>query len=738
MPRNLSVRARLVALMLAGMLPMGIAALATIYGLYAEEKRSFEQQVLGTTRALSLVVDQELARRESLLKTLALSPTLARGDLEAFYRYARQVAPDVDNVIVLSDLAGQQLLNTRRPFGAAGLPRTSFDGLGADRAATVVSDLYYAPFGKAHSFAVRVPVMVDSELRYHLSMGGFASHLQEVLEGQNLPSTWFGSVVDRQGHIVARSRNGNAIVGMRVSDTTLAQMGGRREGSLWATSREGQHVFATYTTSERHGWRFIIGIAETEVTGTLNRAVGRFAGAALLLTSVAVGLAWWMGRAIAEPVESIGRAARALGAGQPVQARPTGLKETDTVLAAMQQASEGILHASRTMAQQVQAAVAQAERAQAVVLQSQRMEAIAHLTGGIAHDVNNLLMVIGTNVHLLRRQSASALGEKSLAAIQRSVSAGARLTRQLLTFARRQPVSPQRLDLNGALPGLLELIQPAVGSDIAVRTRLADAPVPVVLDLHELELALLNLALNAKDAMPSGGELEVAVGREVATAAGDPDHAVLSVRDQGHGIAPEHLARVFEPFFTTKPAGSGTGLGLSQVFGMCEQAGGSVRITSEPGRGTTVTLRFPVHHGGSDTPTPSDTAPHDETLDARVLLVEDNTDVREATREVLVTAGVHVTTAVDAEEALRRVDERTFDVVLSDIRMPGALNGIDLAERLRASHPSLGVLLHSGYTDQLQRAQALGLTVLQKPSAPESLLRALRQAVHRAGPGRPA
>jgi len=729
LPR-LPVRVRLFLLVLAVMLPIGVAALVTIYGLYQEERRAFEQQVMGMTRAMSLVIDRELARRESLLRTLSHSPTLTRNDLEAFYLYAKQVAPTNEVAIVLSDLEGQQILNTRRPYGTTSLPTTVFKGLRTDPLATVVSDLYFAPFGKAFSFAVEVPVVRDGQVRYYLSLGGYASHLQKVLQSQGLPPTWIGSVIDRRGQIVARTINPEQLVGRFVPDDMRAQLKTRREGGFWTVSVDGRSVFASFSVTQPYGWGFVIGVPESEVKGALSKAVARFVVAALLLTALAMFLALWMARSIVGPVERIKAAADALGRGERVHAQPTGLVETDEVLQAMDRASLAIQGAAQTLERQVQEALARAERAHAVVAHSQRMEAIAHLTGGIAHDVNNLLMVVGTNAHLLQRKLAGQGADRFIATIQRAVDNGSRLTRQLLTFSRRQALAPEVVNLADRLPETLSLVKPAVGSGIDVELDVQDRPLCVEVDLGELELALLNLAVNAKDAMTDGGRLTIRARRDIADPAGPM--VLVEVQDTGSGIPPEHLARVFEPFYTTKPPGQGTGLGLSQVFGLCQQAGGRVTIDSAVGRGTTVRLHLPEKAHASVAPPPPgpDAA---QRLHARVLLVEDNDDVREATQRILEEAGAEVVAAGQADRAweLLQADGR-FELVLSDIRMPGSMSGIDLAERVQRHHPNLPVLLFSGYTDRLDRAQALRLPVLQKPVQPAALLAALRQCLARA------
>lgn len=371
-------------------------------------------------------------------------------------------------------------------------------------------------------------------------------------------------------------------------------------------------------------------------------------------------------------------------------------------------------------------------KAERALMQSQKLEALGQLTGSVAHDFNNLLAVVSNNAFLIERQTAIEKVGPMAAAIRRAVTTGTQLTRQLLAFSRHQPVRPQDVDLNEVLPNLVELLRTTVGSHITVTLHRAAELRPVRVDAAELELALINLALNARHAMPQGGKLTL-VARNVAPgeldgAGADKPHVMISVADTGSGIAPEVLGRVFEPFFTTKPEGQGTGLGLSQVYGTCTQVGGTARIESHVGVGTTVMMYLPA----AERHTPA-TAPRrvpDEPLNCRLLLVEDNAELAQATLSLLASFGVQVAHAADAEEALRRLapPDHGFDIVLSDVVMPGPLNGLALAQRLRLQHPSLPVVLMTGYTSEIHKALAAGFLVVSKPFVPEDLLNALAAA----------
>ncbi len=378
----------------------------------------------------------------------------------------------------------------------------------------------------------------------------------------------------------------------------------------------------------------------------------------------------------------------------------------------------------------LRAEVDRRNKAEDALRQAQKLEAIGRLTGGVAHDFNNLLMVVNSNAHLLARLVPASATSAPLAAIRRAVTSGERLTRQLLSFARRQALRPEVIDLRARMPMLRELIEPAVGARVRIQEAVAADVAPVVVDVSELELAVLNLAINARDAMPHGGTLTVFARN--ASAAELPDgtvpHVVLGVSDTGTGIPLELQERVFEPFFTTKASGRGTGLGLSQVYGLCAQAGGVARLDSTPGRGTTVLMLFPA----SAEPVTAEPglAPSSRLPSGlRVLLVEDDPDVAAATVPLLQGLGCAVCHLPDGDSALERlaVDAAAFDVVLSDVVMPGRVGGIGLAMAVAERHAGLPVLLMTGYTAELDRARAQGLRVVAKPCAPDTLVAAIAE-----------
>ena len=371
--------------------------------------------------------------------------------------------------------------------------------------------------------------------------------------------------------------------------------------------------------------------------------------------------------------------------------------------------------------QRLEEETARRTRTELALAQSQKLETVGQLAGGVAHDFNNLLMIVGNNLHLLRRRGAQS-GERELAAIERAVGTGARLTRQLLSLSGRQALAPERIALQERLPTMLSLVRAALPGPIELQAEVAPDTAAIMVDAAELELALINLALNARDAMEGRGRLTISV----RNAAGE---VAIEVADEGSGMEAAVLERVGEPFFTTKRAGKGSGLGLAQVRSMCRAAGGRMEIDSRPGAGTRVRLLLPRAAVQETAALDAMAAARRTELHCTLLLVEDNDALATTTAAVLESLGCQVRRVENARLALDAVDAASFDVVLSDIEMPGRIDGIELAARLGARQPPLPVVLMSGYAARIDQARARGLEVLAKPCSPAVLRAAIAAAL---------
>ena len=367
------------------------------------------------------------------------------------------------------------------------------------------------------------------------------------------------------------------------------------------------------------------------------------------------------------------------------------------------------------------------QAAEGALKQAQRLEALGQLTGGVAHDFNNLLMVVGGSARKLKRTNKDPAELRSLQMIDAAVQKGEGLTRKLLAFSRQQSLSPEVIDLPDCISKLRGVLEQSVPGDIEIKMNMPTCPVFVRVDPGELEIALLNLSLNARDAMPGGGRINITI-RTVSAATEEGsggafgETAVIEFADNGCGIPESVQERIFEPFFTTKAVDKGTGLGLSQVYGFVQQSNGTIAVSSEVGRGTTFHLSLPVC-------TEKPKAKPAELIDtasknigpATVLLVEDHPDVSIVARDYLEQYGCKVIEANSAEKAVETLNGRhDIDLVLSDIVMPG-MSGLELGRLVREYHPEIPVILASGYSDKAAVATSEGFALIRKPYSPETL-----------------
>jgi PAS domain S-box-containing protein len=367
------------------------------------------------------------------------------------------------------------------------------------------------------------------------------------------------------------------------------------------------------------------------------------------------------------------------------------------------------------------------EQAQAALFQSQKMEAVGQLTGGIAHDFNNLLTVIVNNLDLLTRGARDARETRLIESAQRAAERGAKLTQQLLAFSRRQPLQPSLHNPKKLIEGFEAVLRRACGEMIKLQFSMPTRIRSVNVDAPQFEAALLNLVVNARDAMPEGGKLTITVNNAVlkeheAVSSGlrPGPYVSISVRDTGHGMTPEVVSHIFEPFFTTKEVGKGTGLGLSQVYGFVNQSGGHVDVNSTPGEGTKFTMLLPAQEDGEDAPEEQNAGvarPAKETA-GTVLIVEDEPAVLEVASDIFDSLGYDVLTASDANEAIEVLGRDVhIDVMFSDVVMPNGMNGVELSRKARELRPTMKILLASGYPMSALPSEGLGegMSFISKP-----------------------
>ena len=493
------------------------------------------------------------------------------------------------------------------------------------------------------------------------------------------------AMFNREGHIYARWPSPTPGAARMGADIPLMHqiLSGREVGTLTGTSSDGEQRLISYRrVSEAYPLYVGAGMSITALRMALWKD-----SAVLLAFGVAPSLAFWFA------IRTAARRAR---------------------LAA---------DAARQLAIQTTSR----RKAEEALIQAQKLEALGRVAGGVAHEFNNALMVISANTHLLGVKSGP---NRRLDSIKRAVDSATQLTRQLLSFTRRQALAPQPVGPEQALAAVAPLLAPVLGGRIALDVDVEPGLPSICVDAAEMELALVNLAINARDAMPSGGNFRIEARRADDGADGAPAVSI-AVTDNGCGIAPENMQKVFEPFFTTKEVGAGNGLGLSQVRNFCERGGGSVQIESEVGFGTTVTLRLPalaadraVAASGQDEAAMLPPGKH-------VLLVEDDDLVASGLVPTLETFGCRVERVDRAAGALAWIERQAAlpDVMVSDVRMPGQMDGLGLARVLRVRFAELPVLLITGYADGLTDIEKEHFPVLPKPCTAEALQAALARLV---------
>ncbi|MGY1952766.1 ATP-binding protein [Pseudomonas pergaminensis] len=407
--------------------------------------------------------------------------------------------------------------------------------------------------------------------------------------------------------------------------------------------------------------------------------------------------------------------------------------------AAVREGLAAFTELNATLEQRVLERTTALTQAEAALHQSQKLEAIGQLTGGVAHDFNNLLTIIRSSVDFLRQPGLSEeRRQRYMGAVSDTVERASKLTSQLLAFARRQPLNPEVFDVGERVKNIGEMLESVTGARIHVQVQLPEHPCHVRVDASQFETALINIALNARDAMEGQGTLTLRVVKVDAMPRirGDGEarqpFVSISLADTGSGIPGDAVERIFEPFFTTKAVGKGTGLGLSQVFGFAKQSGGNVDVASNPGQGSVFTLYLPeAAPQAMPSEQPQDDAlPTHDAAQRHILIVEDNLEVGRFATQILQDLGYQTTWATDAEQALALAgaDALAFDGIFSDVVMPG-MTGVTMAKLLRQRRPDLPVVLTSGYSEELADSGYEGFEFLPKPYSADQVARALARAM---------
>jgi len=676
----------------AALLALCVLAPLAIYAAYNAwlalqgRQANLTQQSTAGVQALVENIDRQIATGLEEAGTLAAAPALdpvsgRPANLQVFEEVARRTTqrhPEwLDVVLRAPD--GRWIFSTRPDDDAA--HRQAEDQPSFERAVAtgqpVVGDIVKGKRGK-WGIPLRAPVVRGGKVAYVVTVVLDQKAVRQTLSSLRMPGPWVTFVVNARGHVVARlPDDGGLSLGNPISPqgrAARAQGGGGAYRGLMLGGGESQTF---YWLSPLSNWSAHAAIARSVWEAPLRRMLLTMLGGFVtcLLLAAALGVLW--------------------------------LRDYEL-----------------------------RRRQAAAVELATRVDALGRLTGGVAHDFNNLLTVIRGNTDILgRRVKGQAQAERPIAAIRAATERAAKLTRQLLVFARGGPAEPVPVDLTRKVLDLLGSMSQLVGAEVVIETDFEPGLPAVSVDPLQLEAALLNLAANARDAMDGAGMLYLRLRRS-------GDWVTLQVRDQGPGFDPSILPRVFDPFFTTKPVGQGTGLGLSQVYGLVTGAGGRVEAANAPGGGAMVTLAFPPVETPAPAPEADAQAASAQAISAQavsspaagsgsatVLLVDDNDAVRATTAAYLRDAGLAMLEAADAAQALRVLDAGAVDAVISDIVMPGEMDGMGLADAIRATRPGLPVLLVSGFSERTAVAHARGFPVINKPYGLPELERRLRLLV---------
>lgn len=739
------IRNQLLLLVLSILLPAMLASALAVAYVYREKQDFEERSMSESARALAFLVQDQLQFKESVLRTLSHSPSLQRGDLSLFYQYANSASSSLGNTITLTDENGRQLFNTRRPLGDAVPPsrHPDIDALmqqqGADK--TLVSDLIIGQISKQQNFVVQIPVIANNDRRYFLLMTSHSSRIQEAISKQNFPPSWIVTVVDRKGSILARSHDPQQHIGRTIRQGTRNALAGAQRGIHDSANYDDTPVKVFFHRVANSDWSVMISVPKSELRAVPLRAAAFLGGILLLLLGGAVAAAHWFTARAYRPVESLGLAAEQLGQGLEVSYTPQGMQEIDAVGKQLVEASLQIRQATQRLEQRVAQAVAQTEQAQQALQRSQKLEALGRLTGGIAHEFNNLLQTLVTALQVAKLISNQERVQSLLDTCRKAVDRATTLTSKLSAFGRLQESKQITIDLNEQIRVFENLIKSILPSNIELNLQLEDNLWPVTLDTVQLELALLNIAINARDAMPNGGVFTVKTSQRHMDNPPDGlpagEYVRICLDDTGQGMSPEVLAKALDPFFTTKEIGKGSGLGLPQAYGFARQSQGTLVLASQQGKGTTVEIILPrASETAAESSSSADPVQPHAIHGGSVLFVEDDPLVREAVAPALGNAGFAVRVAASADEALAMLEsDNKVNVLFSDIMMPGQLNGIGLARTVQERYPDIKVILATGYTDQLVHQE--GITLISKPYETSEVVRLLQEAID-AEPGQPS
>ena len=772
-PFRLGLRARILALLLIAVLPaIGIQTFNE-YDLRQARERDIRQQVVQITKQFGEEMGELREGARQLLLTLGQLPAVRQQDGTGCSTFFANLQTQYANYAVLgaADLHGSVFCSSAPGGKFPSVAQDEFFKRAIERDGLAVGNYWVDPVTgqKEIHFATRFTDK-DGHVAGAVFAGLDLNWLVEHLKGRGLSPSSSILIADRLGNIVARLPNPEALVGKNMRKTHEAIMDGATAGWEEARGVDGIERIFGYVPAQLPPYDFFLsaGQSKAEAVAPIDRATKLGIGLIAVGVVLAASLAWYGGRIFIErPVDSLLEATRQwrngdyshrvriADSGSEIGALGGAFNEMADALAArdrsQRQAEEQLRALNTTLEERVARRttelaganrllldeIKERERAQSELMHAHKIDAIGQLTSGIAHDFNNLLTAVIGNLTVARRRTQDERSIRALDTAMRAGRRGAKLVGDLLAFSRRQRLELQPIDVNNILAGTQELLDRALGALVRVEIRSAPELWKAVADPGQLELALLNLAINARDAMPTGGAVTVTTAN---VADGDPrlpdnlsgDFVMVAVSDTGTGMSEEVQQKVFEPFFTTKAVGKGSGLGLSMVHGLVNQCHGGIAIDSKPGQGTTVSMFFPratdamvAQIDGSA----SDAAPFVPVRPgAKLLVVDDDPDVREYAAAALRDAGYVVREAKDGAGSLEILrEEDDIALLVTDYAMP-LMTGADLYRRALAIRPGIGGILITGFANLPADDEILSaMHIIRKPFDAIDLLRAINK-----------
>jgi signal transduction histidine kinase/CheY-like chemotaxis protein len=747
-------------------LPLLLASYVMFNRLVEDSRHNTKQLLLVNAKTLSGLVDNEIQTHIAIATTLAYSPALQKGNYDTFWQEATNAMKFVQgSSLDLADSEGNILLTTLQPAATPQVWKLPDEWVKAafTTNSTHVSNLIQHGVSKKLAIIVTTPIVLDSKKKYILSISIPPERFLKLIE-TNFSNGQIVGIIDNNRQFVARIPDFQKRLGTLASEGWRAAIDAAPMG--WTENKvvEGDWSMTGYAPT-KYGWNVGVAKLEKDFQTPYQNILWTTLAASLLLAALGFLLAAAIAHHISKGIASIAQSAHDLGQGRPVEEFVAPFKEAQIVSHNLAAASSELDRRSHALTlanselenkvaertQSLESEMLRRQETETTLRQVQKIETIGQLTGGIAHDFNNMLTVIMGNLDTVQRRmeklgDVAKIKQPVANALQGAKNA-ANLTQRLLAFSRQQALQPKSLALNSLVLETSQMLTRLVGEGISVETVLAAGLWQTFADANQVENALVNLVVNARDAMPDGGKLTI----ETSNAHLDDNYAwqfgdlkpgqyvLLSVTDQGTGIAPEKIEKVFEPFFTTKAPGKGTGLGLAMIYGFVKQSGGHIQIYSEVGEGTTVKIYLPRLIEDKSIPSHPKESPVEKTEIPRakkgetVLLVEDDEGVRDYAVNVLKDLGYRVLAAPGADEALIQLKTaQHVDLLFTDVVLGGSLNGRQLADIIRKENTNLPVLFTTGYTRNAiihNGRLDSGVNLLSKPYTQQDLAQKIRAAI---------